>query len=69
MTRTHNIRTALMVKKKIGELLLEKGLTSPRRLTSILEPILTLMLGVFVLILALAIFLPMWNLISVFRGS
>jgi len=40
-----------------------------RQLTSILEPILTLVLGVFVLILALAIFLPMWNLISVFKGS
>jgi len=38
-----------------------------RQLTSILEPILTLVLGIFVLILALAIFLPMWNLISVFR--
>jgi type II secretory pathway component PulF len=58
-----------MVKKKIGELLLEKGLISPRQLTSILEPILTLVVGVFVLILALAIFLPMWNLISVFKGS
>jgi len=40
-----------------------------RQLTSILEPILTLVLGVFVLILALAVFLPMWNLISVFKGS
>ncbi len=39
-----------------------------RQLTSILEPILTLVLGVFVLILALAIFLPMWNLIHVFKG-
>lgn len=39
-----------------------------RHLTSILEPLLTLVLGVFVLLLALAIFLPMWNLIKVFRG-
>jgi len=39
-----------------------------RQLTAILEPILTLVMGVFVLILALAIFLPMWNLISVFKG-
>ena len=39
-----------------------------RQLTSILEPILTLVLGIFVLILALAIFLPMWNLIHVFKG-
>lgn len=39
-----------------------------RQLTAILEPILTLVMGVFVLILALAIFLPMWNLIKVFNG-
>lgn len=39
-----------------------------RQLTSILEPILTMVMGVFVLILALAIFLPMWNLIKVFKG-
>jgi MSHA biogenesis protein MshG len=39
-----------------------------RHLTALLEPILTVVLGVFVLIVALAIFLPMWNLIQVFRG-
>lgn len=39
-----------------------------RNLTSILEPILTLVLGIFVLVLALAVFLPMWNLITVFKG-
>jgi len=39
-----------------------------RQLTSILEPILTLVISVFVLIMALAIFLPMWNLIKVFNG-
>lgn len=39
-----------------------------RHLTSLLEPLLTLVLGAFVLLLALAIFLPMWNLIKVFRG-
>jgi MSHA biogenesis protein MshG len=39
-----------------------------RQLTSILEPILTLVLGAFVLLMALAIFLPMWNLIKVFQG-
>jgi MSHA biogenesis protein MshG len=38
-----------------------------RQLTSILEPFLTLVLGIFVLTLALAIFLPMWNIIQVFR--
>jgi len=39
-----------------------------RHLTAILEPILTVVLGGFVLIVALAIFLPMWNLIQVFKG-
>jgi type II secretory pathway component PulF len=39
-----------------------------RQLTSILEPILTLVLGAFVLLMALAVFLPMWNLIKVFQG-
>jgi type II secretory pathway component PulF len=39
-----------------------------RHLTALLEPILTVVLGVFVLIVALAIFLPMWNLIHVIKG-
>jgi type II secretory pathway component PulF len=39
-----------------------------RHLTALLEPILTVVLGIFVLIVALAIFLPMWNLISAIRG-
>jgi len=39
-----------------------------RHLTSLLEPILTVVLGIFVLIVALAIFLPMWNLISAIKG-
>jgi MSHA biogenesis protein MshG len=39
-----------------------------RQLTAIIEPILTLVLGAFVLLLALAMFLPMWNLIHVFKG-
>jgi len=38
-----------------------------RHLTALLEPILTVCLAGFVLIVALAIFLPMWNLIQVFR--
>jgi len=38
-----------------------------KKLTSRIEPLLTVAVGVTVLILALAIFLPMWNLISVFR--
>ncbi len=40
-----------------------------RHLTAILEPILTLVVSVFVLMMALAIFLPMWNLINVFNGG
>ncbi len=38
-----------------------------RQLTTIIEPILTLFLGAFVLVLALAMFLPMWNLIHVLK--
>ncbi|UCG62055.1 MAG: type II secretion system F family protein [Candidatus Zixiibacteriota bacterium] len=40
-----------------------------RHLTAILEPILTFVVAIFVLIMALAIFLPMWNLIQVFKGG
>ncbi|UCE66609.1 MAG: type II secretion system F family protein [Candidatus Zixiibacteriota bacterium] len=38
-----------------------------KKLTSRIEPLLTAAVGVTVLILALAIFLPMWNMISIFR--
>lgn len=38
-----------------------------RHLTAILEPILTVLIGGMVLLLALSVFLPMWNLIKVFR--
>jgi type II secretory pathway component PulF len=38
------------------------------RLTSLLEPFLIAIMGGMVLVLALAIFLPMWNLISIFKG-
>jgi MSHA biogenesis protein MshG len=38
-----------------------------RKLTSRIEPILTVLIAAAVLILALAIFMPMWNLISIFR--
>jgi MSHA biogenesis protein MshG len=37
-----------------------------QQLTAILEPLLTVVMGGFILVLALAIFLPMWNLIKVF---
>lgn len=59
----------------LDEILLEVGnhytkevQYTARQLTSIIEPILTLIVAVFVLIMALAIFLPMWNLIKVFNG-
>lgn len=38
-----------------------------KNLTTMLEPILVVILGGAVLVLALAIFLPMWNMISLFR--
>jgi len=38
-----------------------------KKLTSRLEPILTLFVGGMVLVLALAIFLPMWNMMQVFK--
>lgn len=38
-----------------------------KNLTVLIEPILILIMGIMVLILALAIFLPMWNLMSMFR--
>ncbi len=38
-----------------------------RNLTALLEPLLTVVIGGMVLLLALSIFLPMWNLIKVFR--
>ncbi len=38
-----------------------------RHLTALIEPLLTIVIGGMVLVLALSIFLPMWNLIKVFR--
>ncbi len=52
---------------QIGEHYTKQVLYTSRHLTAIIEPILTLVLGSFVLLLALAIFLPMWNLIKVFN--
>lgn len=40
---------------------------SIKKLSSYVEPILTLLLGVVILFLALAVFLPWWNLASLFR--
>ena len=38
-----------------------------KNLTVLIEPILIFGLGIMVLTMALAIFMPMWNLLSVFR--
>jgi len=38
-----------------------------KSLTSMIEPVLTATLGVFILFLALAIFLPMWNMMGLLR--
>jgi MSHA biogenesis protein MshG len=54
--------------KEVGDHYTKQVSYTSQNLTAIIEPILTLVLGGFVLILALAIFLPMWNLIKVFGG-
>ena len=54
--------------REVGDHYTKQVLYTSRQLTAIIEPILTLVLGVFVLVLALAIFLPMWNLIQVFKN-
>jgi MSHA biogenesis protein MshG len=54
--------------REVGEHYTKQVVYSSRQLTAIIEPILTLVMGIFVLILALAVFLPMWNLIKVFQG-
>jgi MSHA biogenesis protein MshG len=53
---------------EIGNHYSKEVLYRSRQLTSLLEPMLTLVLGAFVLTMALAMFLPMWNLIKVFKG-
>ena len=40
-----------------------------KQLTSSIEPVLIVFMGVLVLILALGVFLPMWNLYAVARGG
>jgi MSHA biogenesis protein MshG len=57
------------VMKELGNQFSQEVLYRSRQLTSVLEPILTLVLGAFVLIIALAVFLPMWSLIQVFHGG
>jgi MSHA biogenesis protein MshG len=53
--------------KQVGDHYSKQVLYTSRHLTAIIEPILTVVLGSFVLLIALAIFLPMWNLIKVFN--
>ena len=43
--------------------------TALRNLTSLIEPLMTLVLGVVVAFMALAIFLPMWNLMQVVKNA
>ena len=40
-----------------------------RNLSTMIEPILLLFIGGMVLFLALGIFLPMWDMMSVFKGG
>jgi len=54
--------------REVGDHYSKQVMYTSRQLTAIIEPILTLVMGFFVLVLALAIFLPMWNLIKVFQG-
>ncbi|MEW5795753.1 MAG: type II secretion system F family protein [Candidatus Zixiibacteriota bacterium] len=55
--------------KEIGEHYSKQVVYSSRQLTAVIEPILTVVMGAFVLILALAVFLPMWNLLRIFQGG
>jgi MSHA biogenesis protein MshG len=40
---------------------------SIKKMTTYIEPVLTLFMGVVVLFLALAVFLPWWNMASLFK--
>ena len=53
---------------EVGEHYSKEVQYTSRHLTAILEPILTVVISGFVLLMALAIFMPMWNLIKVFNG-
>jgi type II secretory pathway component PulF len=54
--------------REVGRHYLKEVSYMSRMLTTLLEPVLTVVLGAMVLVLALAIFLPMWNLIHVIKG-
>ncbi len=53
---------------EVGEHYSKEVQYTSRNLTAILEPILTVIISGFVLLMALAIFMPMWNLIKVFNS-
>ncbi len=53
---------------EVGEHYSKEVQYTSRHLTAILEPVLTVIISGFVLLMALAIFMPMWNLIKVFNG-
>lgn len=53
--------------REVGEYYTRQVVHTSRQLTAIVEPVLTLVMAGFVLLLALAVFLPMWNLIRVFH--
>ena len=40
-----------------------------KNMTALIEPILICVMGALVLLLALGVFLPMWNLINVFKQA
>jgi len=54
--------------REVGNYYTKQVTYTSRQLTSIIEPILTLVMGIFILVLALAIFLPMWNIIKIFNN-
>jgi len=43
--------------------------TTVKNLTSLIEPLMTAVLGLVVMGMALAIFLPLWNMIQIFKGG
>ena len=55
--------------EEIGKHYSKEVMYRSKQLTSVIEPILTVIMGLFVLVMALAIFLPMWSLIKVFKGG
>lgn len=52
---------------KVSEYYDQQSDYSIKNLTTMIEPVFVLILGGMVLMMALAIFLPMWNLITIFR--